>query len=121
MTTAAGGRTGLRLAVFYQPAMASRAVSMIGFPQSRNLVVWQSDVAFLAGELFTFCINKLAALVVGHMVADTAAIGLQRFGVNLMGKGDRRPPQLAKNILVRQDVFRLLCNRNRPGGQTEQS
>ena len=94
---------------------------MIGFPQGRNLIIFQLNVAFLAAELFTFHINELAALVVRHMVTDTAAIGLQRFGMNIMGKVDRRPPQLAKNILVRQDVICLLCIRNRPGGQTEQS
>jgi len=105
VTSAAGSRPGLASAGFYQPAMANRTVSVISFAQGRTLIFLALFVAFFAAELFTFHINQPADLLVRHMVADTAAIGLQGLGMNVVGKFDRRPSQLAENILVRQGVL----------------
>ena len=84
MTTAAGSRAGLRFAGFYQLTMAIRAVSVIGFPQGRNLILFPSTVAFRAAELFTFHINKFAAVLVLHMMTDATAFRLQLIGMHIM-------------------------------------
>ena len=57
VAAAAGGRPGLRVAVFDQPAMAERAASMKGFPQARFAIFFLSNVAFPAAEFFTFEIS----------------------------------------------------------------
>ncbi len=108
MTTAAGGRPALGVTGFYQPAMAYRTIAVISFAQRRTLIFLALFVAFFTAELFTFHINQQSAFFVRHVVANTAAIGLQGLGMNIVGEFHRRAPQLAENIFVRQGVLRLL-------------
>ena len=121
MTAAAGGRPGLGVIVFDQPAMAGRAAAMKGFPQGRFVIVLPADVAFQAAELFTLPINEFAGWVVLHMVTDAASSLIKRFGMNLMGESDRRPSQLAKNILISQIVLSILGTGNVPSCNAAQN
>jgi hypothetical protein len=121
VATTAGGRSGIWIVVFNQPAVADRAASMICFPQAWFVIVFLLDVAFQAAEFFTLAINEFTGLVVLQMVTDAASTLRQRFSMNFMGEPDRRPAKLAKNIPVGQVIFSLLRAAIRPNRDSPQN
>ena len=120
MTAAAGRRSALEIAGLDQIAMATGAAGVKGLSERGDVVFFSVIVTFLAAALFSFDVYEPAGLVFRHMMTLTAADGWVAGGMELMGKRDLRPSQVAEDIVMGQDIVGFLGHRPLPPDGTNQ-
>ena len=121
MTAAAGGRSVFQIVGICLIAMTTGAVSVKGLSEGRNAIFLLQTMTFRAVALVAFNVCEPTGFIVRCVMAHAAAFIAQAFSVAFMGKNDRRPPQLAEDIFMRQNIFVLLGHGRLPPDQTRQN
>ena len=71
-------------------------------------------MAFPAGGLFSLTVYEPTVFIVRCVMTYPTAAFFEAFCVDIMGKANLRPSQVAEDIFMGQNVFRFLGHRDLP-------